>query len=141
MSAYSNSLIPARFLSLIGHMTILIIIFWSLEESSRKCLRHDQEEDDLIDQMRRMKWGVSLALAFIVIEFLGFLSGCSMFHPSYAILNIGCHGFAAIVLSLSLLQTYSCSLYWWIFVVCSALPVFIECIIIFNCLVLRKESI
>ncbi|KAL1462889.1 hypothetical protein WDU94_014693 [Cyamophila willieti] len=141
MSPYSNNLIPARFLSLIAHMTILIIIWWSLEESSRNCLRHDHEENDLIDQIRRMKWGVSVALAFILIEFLGFLSGCSMFHASYAILNIGCHGFAAVVLSLSLLQSYSCSLYWWVFGICSILPVFIETIIIFNCLVLKKESI
>ncbi|GFG39639.1 hypothetical protein Cfor_03702 [Coptotermes formosanus] len=42
----AGGLIPARFLTLISHLTITIVILWSREENVKACLPFEYTADD-----------------------------------------------------------------------------------------------
>ncbi|CAH0386482.1 unnamed protein product [Bemisia tabaci] len=77
----NDRLIPARFLCLVSHLSMLAIILWSREENLKACLPYDYEESDLKTKDQEMLIGLSAALCLIGFELLGFLSGISMFFP------------------------------------------------------------
>ncbi|KAG1961386.1 transmembrane protein [Pimephales promelas] len=87
MSALS-SLVPARFLTLIAHLVIVIIIFWSRENSVRACLPLDYTSEEYRLEDTRLVVALSVTLGLFAIELVGFLCGVSMFNNNQALLCI-----------------------------------------------------
>ncbi|KAI2649665.1 Transmembrane protein 107 [Labeo rohita] len=69
-----NSLVPARFLTLIAHLVIVIIIFWSRKNSVSACLPLNYTDEEYrLEDTRYL---------------VGFLCGVSMFNNNQALLCI-----------------------------------------------------
>ncbi|PIO34282.1 hypothetical protein AB205_0072430, partial [Aquarana catesbeiana] len=74
--AVISSLIPARFLTLLAHLVIVVTIFWSRVSAS-------------LLSRRLSYWlivALSVTLGMFVIELAGFLSGVSMFNNTQSLL-------------------------------------------------------
>uniref|UniRef100_A0A1B6FGN9 Transmembrane protein 107 n=1 Tax=Cuerna arida TaxID=1464854 RepID=A0A1B6FGN9_9HEMI len=138
ISQCAGNLIPARFLILLAHMTICIVTLSSPSGNIYACLPEEYEEEDYRSKDFQFQVGLYLSLALIALEFLGFLSGTSMFLPSVATLSLGCHASACVLMAQSLLDNWSCHAYWWIFGFCSVIPAVLEVAVALNVHVLKK---
>uniref|UniRef100_A0A087YA27 Transmembrane protein 107 n=1 Tax=Poecilia formosa TaxID=48698 RepID=A0A087YA27_POEFO len=87
MSAVS-SLVPARFLTLIAHLVIVITIFWSRENNVKACLPLDFTQEQYDTEDKKLVVGLGVTLGLFAIELTGFFSGVSMFNSSQSLLCI-----------------------------------------------------
>ncbi|XP_072254944.1 transmembrane protein 107-like [Pyxicephalus adspersus] len=141
-----NGLVPARFLTLLAHMVIVITIFWSRQEGAEFELEFLQSYrfnlvEDVMDHggetsastkrsnseasgrgqaylFRLLIVALSLTLGMFVIELAGFLSGMSMFNNTQGLLSVGAHASAGVAVLFYLFEGWQCSVYWWIFAFC-----------------------
>uniref|UniRef100_A0A668TMD7 Transmembrane protein 107 n=1 Tax=Oreochromis aureus TaxID=47969 RepID=A0A668TMD7_OREAU len=119
MSAVS-SLVPARFLTIIAHLVIVITIFWSRENNVKACLPLDFTQEQYDTEDRRLVVALSVTLGLFAIELAGFFSGVSMFNCSQGLLSTGVHASASVALLFFLFEQWECHIYWWILAICSA---------------------
>ncbi|XP_021346809.1 transmembrane protein 107-like isoform X1 [Mizuhopecten yessoensis] len=123
-----NGLVPARFLTIIAHMVIVIVILWSREENVIQCLPLNYTADEYNTKDTEMIIGLSVTLGLFVIELIGFIGGISMFMPFQSLLSISAHCGACVALSYYLFRAWPCYRYWYVFAFCSALPTVTEVI-------------
>ncbi|XP_047113556.1 transmembrane protein 107-like [Schistocerca piceifrons] len=134
----ADSIVPARFLTLTGHLTITLLIFWAKDESVKVCLPPDHAPEDYEYKNKELTVGLSIALGLIGFEFLGFLFGITMFMPMVAMISISCHASACVLLAYFIFDEWDCRNYWWVFGTCSAVPALTEATVIFTMLAFRK---
>ncbi|XP_021173832.1 transmembrane protein 107 isoform X4 [Fundulus heteroclitus] len=117
MSAVS-SLVPARFLTIMAHLVIVITVFWSRENNVKACLplEFTQEQYDTEDKKLVVALGVTFGL--FAIELAGFFSGVSMFNSCQSLLSTGVHASASVALLFFLFEQWECDIYWWILAIC-----------------------
>ncbi|KAL8601883.1 hypothetical protein ACOMHN_020618 [Nucella lapillus] len=121
-----TGLVPARFLTIVAHLVIVIVIFWSREENILMCLpdSHSQAQYDGKDY--QMVVALSVTLGMFLIELMGFMGGLTMFATFHSLLSTVTHAGAAVALSYFLFDAWPCDWYWYVFGFCSAFPAFIE---------------
>ncbi|XP_034249102.1 transmembrane protein 107-like isoform X1 [Thrips palmi] len=122
----TNRIVPTRFLTLISHFTIAVIALWAKDENVQASLPVDHTASDFSVKANEMTVGLSLAIAFIGLELVGFLSGVSFFMPFISLISIAAHSSATVLLAHFLFDVWNCEVYWWIFAFCSALPAVLE---------------
>ncbi|XP_047454890.1 transmembrane protein 107 like isoform X2 [Mugil cephalus] len=140
MSAVS-SLVPARFLTIIAHLVIVITIFWSRENNVKACLPLDftQEQYDIED--RKLLVALAVTLGLFAIELSGFFSGVSMFNCSQGLLSLAVHCSASVSLSFFVFEKWECWTYWVIFAICSVLPALVEVLLFIAVFGLKKKPL
>uniref|UniRef100_A0A672S6P4 Transmembrane protein 107 n=1 Tax=Sinocyclocheilus grahami TaxID=75366 RepID=A0A672S6P4_SINGR len=106
-----NSQVPARFLTLVAHLVIVIIIFWSRENSVRACLPLDYTNEEY--RLEDTRYDAEVTPLLFLKDILGFL----MTTESQD-LAIGCHASGSVALLFFLFEQWTCSIYWWIFGFC-----------------------
>ncbi|XP_034249103.1 transmembrane protein 107-like isoform X2 [Thrips palmi] len=84
----TNRIVPTRFLTLISHFTIAVIALWAKDENVQASLPVDHTASDFSVKANEMTVGLSLAIAFIGLELVGFLSGVSFFMPFISLICI-----------------------------------------------------
>lgn len=136
-----NSLIPLRFMALMGHFVIVIVIFWSRDDVVRVCV--DWDSPDSLSQQSQAKsvemtTAFSLSITFVSIEILCFLSGLTMFYQLHCFFSFLCHTLACIGLGIFVIDSWECGLVWWIFALFTFLPGFAE-ILIFSSIIFCKR--
>uniref|UniRef100_A0A5S6Q9W8 Transmembrane protein 107 n=1 Tax=Trichuris muris TaxID=70415 RepID=A0A5S6Q9W8_TRIMR len=121
-----QKLIPARFLTLTAHLVLTICIFWTKDTSVHAGLLSDYSNSEY--KMRDVEFTIALALTIVcfLLEYMGFLSGVSMFNPAFSLLSTIAHVAGTIMLSIFILKSWSSHLYWYIFGCCSAFPAIVE---------------
>ncbi|XP_025083756.1 transmembrane protein 107-like isoform X2 [Pomacea canaliculata] len=133
-----TGLVPARFLTIVAHLIIVIVIFWSRDENVRMCLPETYTQDDYNQKDVQMIIGLSVTLGLFVLELIGFMGGLTMFFPFQSLLSTFAHTGAAVALSYFLFDAWPCDWYWYIFGFCSAFPAVTEIITILGILCFRK---
>lgn len=121
-----SGLVPARFLTIIAHLVIVIILFWSKDENIKQCLPSTYTQSQYDQKDTEMIIGLSVALGLFGIELIGFIGGISMFLPMQSMLSCAAHASGAVALVYYLFQYWPCYYYWYIFGFCSAFPGFME---------------
>ncbi|KAL7859778.1 hypothetical protein SRHO_G00149250 [Serrasalmus rhombeus] len=140
MSAIS-SLVPTRFLTLIAHLVIVIIIFWSRENNVKACLPLDYTNEEYTLEDTRLVVALSVSLGLFAVELVGFFSGASMFNNNQGLLSTACHASGSVALLFLLFEQWTCSIYWWIFGFCSVVPALYEMILLFAVFGLKKKPL
>nr|XP_020493094.1 transmembrane protein 107 isoform X1 [Labrus bergylta] len=140
MSAVS-SLVPARFLTITAHLVIVITIFWSRENNVTACLPLDFTPEQYENEDRKLVVGLAVTLGLFAIELVGFFSGVSMFNCSQGLLSAGVHASATVALLFFLFEQWDCDIYWWILVICSVLPAFVEVVLFIAVFGLKKKPL
>ncbi|XP_066905282.1 transmembrane protein 107-like isoform X1 [Halyomorpha halys] len=128
MAFQADSLIPARFLILLANLIILILALWTRDGNVVASLPYEFEEEEYYFKDKELIVGLSLGIAFIGVEFIGFFSGISMFKPSIGLLSIFLHGLSCVLTSQWLIHSWQASSYWLIFGAFSILPAAVESI-------------
>uniref|UniRef100_G3PE28 Transmembrane protein 107 n=1 Tax=Gasterosteus aculeatus aculeatus TaxID=481459 RepID=G3PE28_GASAC len=118
MSAVS-SLVPARFLTIIAHLVIVITIFWSRDHNVKACLPLEFTQEQYDNEDRKLVVALAVTLGLFAIELVGFFSGVSMFNSSQGLLSTGAHASASVALLFFLFEQWECDVYWWILAFCS----------------------
>ncbi|RVE62678.1 hypothetical protein OJAV_G00159830 [Oryzias javanicus] len=136
-----SSLIPARFLTIIAHLVIVITIFWSRENNVKACLPLEFTQEQYDTEDRKLVVALSVTLGLFAIELAGFFSGVSMFNSSQALLSTGVHASASVALLFFLFEQWECDIYWWIFAICSVLPAFVEILLFIAVFGLKKKPL
>ncbi|XP_043933215.1 transmembrane protein 107 isoform X1 [Protopterus annectens] len=134
-----SSLIPSRFLTLTAHLVIVITIFWSRENNVLACLPSSYSVEQYNSRDTEMIVALSVTLGMFVIELCGFFSGVSMFNNAQSLISMGGHSSGTVALLFFLFEQWDCTIYWWIFSFCSALPAVIEVILCAAVLGLKKK--
>ncbi|KAI5095594.1 transmembrane protein 107 [Silurus meridionalis] len=135
------SLVPARFLTLIAHLVIVITIFWSRDNSVKACLplTFTAEQYNLEDM--RLVVALSVTLGLFAVELAGFFSGASMFDSNQGLLSTACHASGSVALLFFLFEQWTCYIYWWIFGFCSVIPALYEMILLIAVCGLKKKPL
>ncbi|KAK6176195.1 hypothetical protein SNE40_014524 [Patella caerulea] len=133
-----SGLVPARFLTIIAHLVIVIVIFWSKGENILMCLPEDYSSDEYSLKDMQLTIGLSVTLGLFFLELLGFIGGITMFMPFQSLLSTCAHSSAAVVLSYFLFDAWPCDWYWYVFGFCSAFPAVTELITIIGVLGFKK---
>lgn len=136
-----NSLIPLRFMVLMGHFVIIVVMLWSREEIVNVCVDWDEPET-LVQQTQskdiELTTAFSLSVACVSIELLCFLTGISMFYPLHSFLCFLCHAFACIGLGMFVIDGWECGLVWWLFALFTLIPALAEVVLISSILFFKK---
>lgn len=136
-----SSLIPLRFMALLGHLVIVVVILWTRDEVVKVCVDWDQPES-LGQQMQskntEMTVAFSLTIACVAIELLCFLTGVSMFYPLHSFLSFLSHAIACIGLGLFVLDGWECGLVWWLFAIFTLIPAVSEILLISSVIFFKK---
>ena len=135
----ASGLVPTRFLTLIGHLVLVITILLSREDNVRACLPFEHSEREFDRKEVELSAGLGVAIGLLVLELLGLLSGLSMFAPTVTLLSIAAHATACVALAYFALDVWDCNLYWWIFGFCSALPAFAEMLLMISVLGMKRN--
>ncbi|KAH3783760.1 transmembrane protein 107-like isoform X2 [Dreissena polymorpha] len=117
-----TGLVPARFLTIISHLVLIIIIFWSRGPNIESCLPRTYTQAQYDEKDLQLIIGLSVALGLFAIELVGFLGGLTMFSSSQALISTATHAGAFVALTFFLFELWPCDDYWYIFGFCSALP-------------------
>ncbi|KAK3858977.1 hypothetical protein Pcinc_034867 [Petrolisthes cinctipes] len=134
-----TGLIPARFLTLTSHLVLLITILISREENVLACLPADYTQQQYKTRDAEFLGGLVAGIALTALEFIGFLTGVSMFTGLPALLSLTCHSGASVALAYMVVDVWDCHLYWWVFGLASVLPAVVEVLVFVNVLMLKKN--
>lgn len=126
---------------MVSHLIITITLLLSRDENVRACLPLDHTKLDFARKDVELATGLGAAIGLLVVEFMGFLSGLSMFGaPSITLTSIIAHATATVALAYFALDVWDCDLYWWVFGFCSGLPAMLEIFLMIGVLGLKKNS-
>ena len=128
-----------RFMTMIAHLILCVSVLLSRDANVKACLPFDYSEDDYSRKDTELAAGLSVAIALLFIEYLGFLSGLTMFSSSVALLSIITHATASVAMGYFALDVWDCNLYWWIFSFCSALPALVEIFVMIGVVGLKRS--
>ncbi|XP_068249645.1 transmembrane protein 107-like [Palaemon carinicauda] len=134
-----TGLIPARFLTLVSHLVLLINILLARDENVKACLPHEYSQTEYNKRDAELLGGVIAGIALIAIEFIGFITGVSMFTGLASLISILCHSGASVSLAYMVIDVWDCRMYWWVFGLTSVIPTLIELAVITSVLVLKKS--
>ena len=129
----------SRFMTMIAHLILCISVLLSRDANVKACLPFDYSDDDYSRKDTELAAGLSVAIALLFIEYLGFLSGLTMFSSSVALLSIMTHATASVAMGYFALDVWDCNLYWWIFSFCSALPALVEIFVMIGVVGLKRS--
>ncbi|CAG9784009.1 unnamed protein product [Diatraea saccharalis] len=118
----ASTLIPARFLTLIGHLCVVVTLLWESKQSVRHCLPSQYHSNYIQIYHNRLIAGFAVSIAFILIELTTFILGLTMFSPTVSLISIGGHGAASIALTYFVIDGWLCDWFWPIFAACSVVP-------------------
>ncbi|XP_052225734.1 transmembrane protein 107-like isoform X1 [Dreissena polymorpha] len=121
-----TGLVPARFLTIISHLVLIIIIFWSRGPNIESCLPRTYTQAQYDEKDLQLIIGLSVALGLFAIELVGFLGGLTMFSSSQALISIAAHCGASVALAYYIIREWPCDRFWYIFGFSNAFPAFSE---------------
>ena len=121
------------------HLILCLTLLLSPDENVKACLPVDAPSEDFSRKNIELTAGLAVAIGLLCIEYVGFLSGLTMFSSSVALLSIIAHATAAVAMGYFALDVWDCNLYWWIFSFCSALPALVEIFVMIGVLGLKRS--
>ncbi|XP_051922194.1 transmembrane protein 107 like isoform X2 [Hippocampus zosterae] len=136
-----SSLVPARFLTIIAHLVIVITIFWTREYNVKACLPLEFTQEQYNSEDLKLVVALSITLGLFAIELAGFFSGVSMFNGSQGLLSTGAHASGSVALVFFLFEQWDCAVYWWILAFCSVLPALMEILLLIAVFGLSKKPL
>ncbi|KAM3873700.1 transmembrane protein 107 like [Diretmus argenteus] len=136
-----SSLVPARFLTLIAHLVIVIAIFWSRDNNVKACLPLEYTQEQYDNEDMKLVVALAVTIGLFAVELAGFFSGVSMFNCSQGLLSTAVHASASVALLFFLFEQWDCDIYWWILAICSVLPALVECVLVIAVFGLKKKPL
>ncbi|XP_074081664.1 transmembrane protein 107 isoform X3 [Macrotis lagotis] len=128
-----SGLVPSRFLTLLAHLVIVVIIFWTREDNVLASLPRYYSREDYDSEDLKLVTALSVTLGLFLVELAGFFSGVSMFNSTQSLFSIAAHCCAAVTLAFFVFEAWECFTY-------CVLPACTEVIMFIDVFVLKKKS-
>ncbi|XP_046389696.1 transmembrane protein 107-like [Ischnura elegans] len=126
MLTFLDGIIPARFLLLCAYTIITIVAIYAREANVIACMPAKYSSAEFSKKELSIKSGYIAALGLVIFELAGFVSGVSTFIPVTTVISILTHGIASIMMASYVMFEWDCDFYWWIFIIGSIIPAFME---------------
>ena len=126
-------------MTMLSHLVISITVLLSRDANVLACLPFEYTEQEYSRKDIELAAGLSVAIGLLCVELLGFLSGLTMFSASVGLFSILAHATASVAMGYFAMDVWDCTLYWWIFSFCSALPALIEIFAMIGILGLKRS--
>ena len=128
MRSVSQELFPAKFLCLIGHMFMIIVIYFAKEDNifagiSYSAVKYDSEYKLASESILA---ALSLSIIFLVFELSVLLVGVTMLQPSVTITSIAFHCLGIIFLIWYFLLSWRYQVIWAIWIFTCIIPFTVE---------------
>ena len=108
----------------------------------RSCLEWDEGQPSYQDHRSKdteMVTLLSLSIAFVVIEMIGFVSGISTFFPLQTVSSSTLHSIGIICLGYFIIDSWDCSILWLLFTFSSLLPALTELLLIMSVFIGKRS--
>lgn len=121
-----NVLVPARFITLMGHFLAVVCLFFTKSDNVRAGLplRHSQSEFDRANAS--ILTALVLSMIFFFIELVGFWTGLTMFLHTHNFAAVIFHVAGAIATSILITEGSHYNIFWIYFAFFNALPGVLE---------------
>lgn len=128
MKSVSQTLFPAKFLCLIGHIAMIIIIFFIKEDNifagiSYYSVKNDSEYNQAWDSLVA---ALSLSIIIMLFELSVLLVGVTMQHPFVTVTSIAFHSLGVIFLIWYFLLSWRYQVIWAIWIFTNVIPFTME---------------
>jgi transmembrane protein 107 len=119
MGIVTESIVPAKFISLISHILMLITIYWTYWQNVKSGLPSNSTSDDELRAQISILVCVSLSLLMQGFGLLVLFFGYSLFFDSFNLIQIVFHLFGTIITSWFILDDWAYTGLWgiWFFTV------------------------
>ena len=132
-------LVPARFLSMLGHFLATLLVFFSYRDNIVVALRFEYDSDEYDRAKASVVAAMVLTCICLAVQAAGFFSGFTMFDVSLAMMHCICHVTASVLLSVVVIEKWHHATLWPIFGFFSALPTVFELFGILSAAFLNKR--
>ena len=130
-------LISARFLTTIGHLTALLLIFSSIENNVEKSFSDSSSSEEKSRAYEASIAALVIGIGCFLFDFYGIFSGSTMFSPTINMIQIFFHFIGSIFLSWLITETWHYKALWPIIISCNFPTAIIECIMILSIYVFK----
>lgn len=132
-------LISARFLTTIGHLTALVLIFSSIDNNIQKALPDVQYQTNTEYDTAYSTSIIALSFGCVcfAIDFYGIFFGSSLFNTTANMIQIFFHFIGSILLCWLITEIWSHEMIWPIVIICNLPTALMEIGIIFRLYVFR----
>ncbi len=130
-------LISARFLTTIGHLTALLLIFSSIENNVEKSFSDSSSSDEKTRAYETCIAALVIGIGCFLFDFYGIFSGSTIFSPTINMIQIFFHFVGSIFLSWLITETWHYKALWPIIISCNFPTAIIECIMILSIYVFK----
>ncbi|XP_032836711.1 transmembrane protein 107-like isoform X2 [Petromyzon marinus] len=136
-----SGVVPARFLTMVSHLVVVVTIFWSKEVSVLGSLPLEATKAEVTSKETELTVALSVTIALFAVELLGFLSGVTTLNYTQGLLSVCAHASGSIALSFFLLEGWPLTTYWAVFTFCSALPAAVEVTLIVCAITCKRRPL
>eukprot|EP00736_Rhodelphis_marinus_P009078 Rmarinus@m.5603 len=129
-----TSLIPGRFILMMGHFLAVSMAFMSMDDNIRAGVDSNVTEgdDDWTSAESSITAALSLTCITFSVQFVGLFGGFTMFSNEVNLMHIVLHFFGAIFVSIYVTEEWGYSEYWYMFLFLSLPSLIVE-----SCCILR----
>ncbi|XP_018494367.1 transmembrane protein 107 [Galendromus occidentalis] len=138
MGSHSGFEVP-RFVVLLGHFVLLIVLLWDVEVVAKSSLPWSQRDDhSRVESVQtQITAGLATSTTLVAIELTCFMIGASLFFPTQCLSSAVVHSISFVSLAFFMADTFHVK-YFWILFVLTALSCMAEVTILFGALILNK---
>lgn len=123
-------MIPARFISMTLHFICTCMVFYTLEQNIIAELGFSYSSSDYSNAEEQMNYALAVSMICFLIQYFGLLSGVSMFFHKVNALQITLNTLGLLTLFFYVIENWKYSHYWTLIGIFSAVPAFLETMLI-----------
>lgn len=119
-------LVPTRFLATMGHLTAVLMLFWTKEKNIERTLPLDYTESEFDDKNSDFLAVLWLSVICFTVELLSLFAGITLFHNSKNAFHIFAHFMGGILMCWFIIESWHYAAFVYVFVFFSLLPALLE---------------
>jgi len=139
-SSFHGSVIPFRFICLLGHVIAVCIAFYSRNDNIRADLPISFSHSDYDSRNNSILAALGISLVLFLIELLGLLGGFSWWVSAQHMFSITCHSIGCLMVSFFIFDKWRYIYFWWMFGFLTSPPAIVELALILRRLFRSKPQ-
>lgn len=136
---YMTAAVPARFLILVSHLVLTIIVVLARDNNIVSCMRINYSEMEYASLDIQVIVATAMSFGLFFLEFAAFIWAFSVTQQWQNLFSVLCHCAGTITLAFYLFDQWCCSRYWYVFGFCCIPPALTELHVwICNCVIKKN---
>mmetsp|Transcript_37823 Transcript_37823/g.48241 ORF Transcript_37823/g.48241 Transcript_37823/m.48241 type:complete len:142 (-) Transcript_37823:287-712(-) len=137
MNTIQNKLIPARFLSTLGHLIATAMVSYTKEDNIYAGLGNEPTEEEYLAAESVLDSAINAAVACFLLDFVGMFAGFTLFNTRVNAFQIAVHVIGSIQVSLLITEAWDYRKLWYIVGFCNFTTAGVEVFMILAIFILK----